>query len=180
LSTIYTGAITPGDGVYTIGTLTIGGVDNILYGKNNISALSLNNGSVNEYNPILKFSETGSTDVDITFAGLSGITVKKDGNVVGFTVVNEVVEQAVPQVHNPRNTKYLTITDGNKFGVQLGSVDEQGRVTDGLTDFSQFNALVNKVAAMYVTFDYSLNGSASTTEYRYGNQKLKEAIDITI
>lgn len=180
LSTIYTGAITPGDGVYTIGTLTIGGVDNIIYGKNNITALSLNNGEVNEYNPILKFSETGSTDVDITFAGLSGITVKKEGNVVGFAVVNEVIEQAVPQVNNPRNTKYLTITDGNKFGVQLGSVDEQGRVTDGLTDFSQFNALVNKVAAMYVTFDYSLKGSASTTEYRYGNQKLKEAIDITI
>ena len=180
LATTYTGLFSSGAGVYQIGTLSIGGVEHNIYGKNNISSLVLNDGAVSEYNPILKFTETGTTDVDITFAGLSGIVIKKNGNVIEFAAANEVIEQAVPQINNPRTTKYLTITDGNKFGVQLGSVDEKGKVTDGLTDFSQFNALVNTVASMCETISYSLNGADSTTEYRYGNALIKAAINVTI
>ena len=180
LATTYTGLFNSGDGVYQIGTLSIGGVEQNIYGKNNISSLTLNNGSVSEYNPILKFTETGTTDVDITFAGLAGLVIKKNGNVIEFAAANEVIDQAVPQINNPRTAKYLTITDGYKFGVQLGSVDADGKVTDGLTDFSQFNALVNTVASIYETISYSLIGADSTTEYRYGNALLKAAINVTI
>lgn len=180
LATTYTGLFSSGDGVYQIGTLSIGGVEQNIYGKNNISSLVLNNGAVSEYNPILKFTETGTTDVDITFAGLSGIVIKKNGNVIEFAAANEVLEQDVPQINNPRTAKYLTITNGSQFGVQLGSVDKNGKVTDGLTDFSQFNALVTRVASMFDTFDYSLNGEDSNEEYRYGNTLLKDAIKIAI
>ena len=170
-------------GRYKIGTLTVGTGTYDLYGRNSESSLALNNGTNNEYNPILKFTETGVADVEISFVGLKGIKTKKNGSNVEIFAANEVIDQDVPQPLQPRQVKYLTITDGYKFGVQIGSADENGNVSqDGLVDFSQFNALVNKVsfAASYETISYSLSGAANENEYRYGNTKLKAAINVTI
>ena len=170
-------------GRYKIGTLTVGSGTYDLYGRNSESALVLNNGTANEYNPILKFTETGVAAVEITFKGLNGIKTKKNGSNVEIYAANEVIDQDVPQPHQPRKVKYLTITNGYQFGVQIGAADDNGNVSqDGLVDFSQFNALVNKVslAASYETITYSLNGAANENEYRYGNTKLKAAINVTI
>lgn len=179
----YTGEFSNGTGVYKIGTLTIGTDQKEIFGKYNVSSLSLEDGTDSVYNPILKFTETGATDVDITLKGFNGILIKRNGNTVEFGAANEVIEQDVPQEKNPRKTKYLTIENGYQFGVQIGRADALGNVEqDGLTDFSQFNALVNRVsiAATFEAFTYSLSDAASTTEYRYGNDLLKEAINVTI
>lgn len=188
LSIAYTGDLTAGAaGVYKIGTLTFGSGTSAttkdILGKNNISALSLIDGAANAYNPILKFTETGATDVNITITGLNGVVTKKNGNAIEIGAANEIVEQDVPQPSNPRKVKYLTIESGYKFGVQIGSADANGNVVqDGLTDFSQFNALVNKVshAVSFEEISYSLNGSVNAAEYRYGNDKLKTAVTLTI
>ena len=187
LSTSYEGKFNTGPGVYEIGTLTIGTSEKTIYGKNNVSSLTLNNGSTSgnfqEYNPILKFTEIGENDVNIALIGASGLTIKKNGTNVEFAAANEAIEQDVPQELNPRKVKYLTVEDGYKFGVQIGKANNYGIVTqDGLTDFSQFNALVNKVSTTttYEVITYSLLGEANIEEYRYGNEKMRAAIALTI
>ena len=180
LQVSYDSLISPGLGVYQLGTLTIGSTEKAIYGKNNITSLTLTDGSDSNttYNPILKFTETGAADVNITLKGIRGIRVLKNGDNVEFTAVNEVIEQDVPQEKNPRKVEYLTIDDGYKFGVKLGSVNADGTINDGLTDFSQFSALVNKVSVTtsFELINYSLKGEASETEYRYGNDVLLKAI----
>ena len=183
--TTYNGEFSEGIGVYKIGTLTIAGVEEIIYGKYSTSSLSLENGTGTNviYNPILKFTSTGQDDVNITIKGLNGITTKKNGNAVEIEAANEIIEQNVPQENNPRKVKYLTLENGYKFGVQIGSANADGTVAqDGLTDFSQFNVLVNKVkfTTVFETITYSLSGAANVNEYRYGNDKLKAAINVTI
>ena len=166
----YTGEFTTGTNVYKIGTLTVGNDSHDIYGKNNISALALVNGATSEYNPILKFTEDG-VDTKITIQGTNGITVKKDGNIVSLTAANTV---------NEDSTNYISITQGHKFGVKLGSVDNTtGAVTEGLVNYSTVYNLATKVAQMFEVIDYTLIGTDST-KYQYGNEKLKTAITLTI
>ena len=170
LAVTYTGEFSSGNEVYKIGTLKIGGKDNIIYGKNNISALTLDNGTINEYNPILKFTEN-SVDTKITIQGSNGIVAKKDGNTVVLTAANTVDEDSA---------NYISITQGHKFGVKLGSVDATtGTVTEGLVNYSTVYNLATKVAQMFEVIDYTLIG-ADSTKYQYGNEKLKTAIALTI
>lgn len=166
----YTGEFTTGTNVYKIGTLTVGNDSHDIYGKNNISALALVNGATSEYNPILKFTEDG-VDTKITIQGTNGITVKKDGNIVSLTAANTV---------NDDSTNYISITQGHKFGVKLGSVDTTtGAVTEGLVNYSTVYNLATKVAQMFEVIDYTLIGT-DATKYQYGNEKLKTAITLTI
>lgn len=183
LKVTYDSSVAEGVGAYQIGTLTVGTTPYTIYGKNSITSLTVNDGSnEDKYNPILKFTETGQIDLDIAFKGVGGITVQRNGDSIEFLAGNVVLDQEVPQINNPRTAKYLTIYNGYQFGVQLGSIDSDGNVTDGLTDFSQFNALVSKVSLTTVFEDisYSLNGEENIAEYRYGNQKLINAVTITI
>jgi hypothetical protein len=184
LSTTYEGKFNSGAGVYEIGTLTIGDVPHVIYGKYSESSISLENGTGTnvEYNPILQFTTTGQNAVNITIKGVNGIVTKKNGNTLEIGAANEIIEQEVPQA-TARKVKYLTLTDGYKFGVQIGSANADGSIAqDGLTDFSQFNVLVNKVkfTTVFEAITYSLTGAANVNEYRYGNDKLKAAIDVTI
>lgn len=178
----YTGEFSSGYGVYKIGTLNVNGVDNIIYGRNNISSLSVLDGASNVYNPILRFTETGEDNVDITLLGYNGISIRRNNNTIEFTADNTVLEQDVPQKNNQRTAKYLKITDGHKFEVQLGSSNDDGSITDGLTDYSQFAALVRKVSTntTFEIISYSLSGEANDEEYRYGNELLREAVEVTI
>ena len=184
-STTYVGEFSEGAGVYKIGTLTIAGVEEIIYGKYSTSSLSLENGTGANvtYNPILKFTSTGQSDVNITITGGNGIITKKNGNNIEIVADNQVIEQTVPQ-SSARKVKYITIEDGHKFGVKIGSSNElTGEIIeDGLVDFSQFNALVNnmKYTTVFEAITYSLKGSENISEYRYGNDKLKAAVNITI
>lgn len=158
-------------GLYKIGTLTIGGVATDVIAKNNISALQLNNGATNEYNPILKFTETGVDDVSIAFTGVDGIVVRKNGDSVEFKALNEV---------NADSTNYLEIESGYKFKVKKGSVVDNA-VVDGLTDYREFaefrsNVLVN--GALFEEVSNSLKDTSGT--YYYGSSTLKTAITLTI
>lgn len=158
-------------GLYKIGTLTIGGVATDVIAKNNISALQLNNGATNEYNPILKFTETGVNDVSITFAGLDGIVVRKNGDSVEFKALNEV---------NADSTNYLEIESGYKFKVKKGSVVDN-EVVDGLTDYREFAEFRSNVLVNGVQFEEVSNSLKDTSgTYYYGSQTLKTVIALTI
>ena len=171
----YTGEITSstGAGVYKIGTLTIGPNTQEVYGKYHVSSLTLENGTGTDtsYNPILKFTETGETDVKLTLKGVQGISVKKNGNDVEFAVVNEVL---------PASNKYLTINSGYQFGVKIGSTTESG-VIDGLTDYAEFIEFQKLVYAAALSTDVIATSLKDTTQdYHYGSTKLAAAVAITI
>lgn len=155
-------------GAYSLGTLTVGTIPYIIYGQNSVSSLSL---SDDVYNPILTFTETGVDDVSITFKGLAGITVRKTDNDIEFLAANEVEDTSA---------NYLTITDGYKFGVKIGTVTN-GSVVNGLTDFAEFAQFRSNVLASGVIFE-SIDTSLSdtTATYYYGNDALKAAISVTI
>lgn len=170
----YSGNYSEGNGIYEIGTLTIGDVGYKIKGINNISALTLENGNGgNTYNPILKFTETNATDVNITFSGINGVVVKKNGNNLEFEANNTVA---------PDSTDYLEINK-NEFKVKIGTLpsgDSQG--APGLVDINTFYTLTTNIVKTFVQFeaiDYSLRDSANAAEYRYGNIKLQEAVNGT-
>lgn len=177
LAVSYTSIVpTSGNDIYQIGTITVGTTPYTIYGKNNVSDLTLNNGTVNNYNPILKFSETGSKDKDITFKGLNGIQVRK---------VNNDIEILSALAIDSNSTKYLELTEDYKLKAKIGTVNN-GVVTDGLTDYAEFvylKASVLTQGVIFASIDYSLKSETTPGDkdpYRYGNDSLREAVKITI
>lgn len=175
LASSYTGEFSTGAGVYKIGTLTFGSVDEIIYGINNISELTLNNGSASganqAYNPILTFKETGISDVNITFKGVNGITTKKNGNNIEIAAANELATGA---------DKYLTLDSGYKFGIKVGSLNGN-TLTDGITDYEEFATFRSNILAKTTIFELIENSLHDTTQtYYYGSTELKTAVAVTI
>lgn len=157
------------NGLYKLGTLTIGGSSKNIIAKNNISNLSLS--STTDNVPVIKFTETGVADVDIAFKSSGGINITKNNNDVEFAAANTVT---------PTSNSYLKITDGYKFGVILGSIDESNQVTEGLVNFGTVHQLALQVAktTIFEEIDYKLSGDPSKT-YQYG-EKLAEYVNIDI
>lgn len=178
LGTSYVGQFDTGEGIYTIGTLTIGGVDHTIYGKNNISSLSLQTSS---NNPTLKFTETGQSDVNIILKGATGIQVQKNNNDIEFKSLLTTPTQSVPDTQ--RSVNYITLNSNHQLKANIGTVNEDGTIVDGLTDYSEFVNLRTAVLTSTLVVEsitYSLKGEANAEEYRYGNAKLKSAISITV
>lgn len=160
-------------GQYIIGILTIGGTPTTVYGKNNISALTLeNNADGTAVNPRLKFTETGQNDVYINIQGSTGIVATKTGTDT-ITLATNITSG---------NTSYISAS-GNTVSAVIGkfNTESEGGYDDGLVDFATFSALANKVANIAEVIGYSLNGTASATEkYKYGSTDLVSAVALTI
>lgn len=170
----YAASFTTGKGIYTIGTLTIGTATHTIYGLNNISTLSLENGTGTNtaLNPIIKFTETGVTnDVKITVKGTNGIVTKKNGSAIEIGAVNEVATDS---------TKYLEIDSGYKFKVRIGSVSNN-QVVNGLTDYEEFATFRSNVIQTTTQFEIIENSLKDTSfDYYYGSTDLKTAVTLTI
>lgn len=166
-------------GIYEIGTVTIGDVTETVYGKNNISTLELIGGN----EPQLKFTETGSPDVTIKITGGNGIATSIVGNALNITSTNVVSNQ--DNHDKSKSTQYLNIEDNHKFSVVLGSRNG-ATINDGITDYREFATFQDAVIASALTFEaisYSLKDTTSPGEndpFRYGNQSLRDIINITI
>lgn len=178
LATTYSGELTSSTtGVYKIGTLTIGGTDNIIYGKDTVSTLTLENGAdqtnVNK-NPIFKFVKTGVADTNITFKGINGIQIIKNESSVNFSADNVV---------DTESTDFLDINSGYEFSIIKGSVNQDGSINEGITPYSEFISRIVTLTTKTVNFETitnSLSGETTGDEYRYGNTKLVTAITVTI
>lgn len=171
LAVSYAPTVNDKTGNYTIGTLTIGGTEHVIYGQNNISSLALVDGTGENPadNPILRFTENG-TATDTTFKGAAGVRVKKNGSSIEFAADVDV---------DSASDSYLT-AQGNQIGVKLGTVSENG-YTDGLVDFKTFYPVLSAVANSVEKIENSLFGVAtSVTEYRYGSDAMIAAITLTI
>lgn len=186
LSTTYTaGTITSEtEGSYKIGTLTIAGTNYNIYGVNTDTdtKYSLDLGTV-KYNDVdcaaLKFTGTDSSSKSYYFYGTNGITVTKDASGFTFKSINNV---------DTNSTKYLSITNNHQFAIKIGSVSGE-TVSDGLTDYLEFNTLRNAFHAhqlavvssttSFKVIDNSLSISvddSDTTTYAYGSKAMKAAI----
>lgn len=155
---------------YEIGKITISGTETVIYGKNSVSSLTVNDGADQTvYNPVLKFTETGQQDVSITLKGTKGIKVFRNGNEINLVAVNEAVEQAVPGLTDTK-VKYITIDNNYQFGVQLGQASGHVVTQHGLTDYNEFNEL-RKAVSFSLVFK-----EVATLEY--GSQTLADSITI--
>lgn len=170
-------------GYYTIGSLNIGGKTQTVYGVNNITTLELSNGSDTilgvEYNPILKFSESGTNanTLNITYKGINGITIRKDNN--------NNVEFSANNIVNELSKKYLKISNGYQFDAIIGSVTTEGEtstVHDGLTDYREFTEFetwtIDKFRNLHHVISNSLNDE--TKDIHYGSTRMVEIISVTI
>ena len=164
----YSGEIAEGSkGSYKIGTLTIGSSSSAIYGRYNVSSLSLTNGTTDVYNPILKFTETGEADVKITVKGVNGIVTKKNDNDLEIAAANEVATDSV---------NYLEIDSGYKFKVKIGSV-EKNAVVNGLTDYNEFAEFRSNVISKTTVFVEIANSLTDTTKtFYYGSTELQKAV----
>lgn len=158
---------------YLIGTLKLDSTEHNIYGVNNVSSLSLVQNNNSNVNPIIKFTETGQNDVNITIKGSSGIGVNKNGNNVEITASHGVV--------NGANNSYLSMNSNYKFDVKIGEIDSNGALIEGLTKYSEFSTFRDLIGISGVAFDL-LEGSLkdSSYEYKYGSIKLKSAVTLTI
>lgn len=160
-------------GHYTIGTLTIGGTPTTVYGKNNVSGLTLENSADGTaVNPRLKFTETGQNDVYINIQGGTGVVATKTADDT-ITLATNI---------QSGNTSYISAS-GNTVSAVIGKFDTEaeGGYEDGLVDFATFSALANKVANIAEVISYSLTGTATASEkYKYGSTDLVSAVALTI
>ena len=175
-------------GIYDVGTLTIGTQDHKLYGINNVSALTLENGSGNSAtNPILKFVESGvaGSTKNITIEGSNGVKAEKSGDVIKLTGTYTV---------HADSASYLEYT-GTALNAKFGSGSSTS-VTEGLVKYSEFVVAKEKAETAYnamavsqaIILDGSLltgatgmvGGASNEKTYSYGNSELKAAIKVTI
>ena len=182
LSVTYTGTTTAAmAGSYTIGTIQIGSATSqTIYGINNVSSLTLENGATSgsnvEYNPILKFTETGVTNpYEITLEGTKGIQIKKNGKKVEFVVVNKIANNS---------TKYLNINNAGEFEAVIGSITSNGNTSTlnhGLTDYEEFSNLRSNLYLKGANFEVIDNSLKDTTkDFYYGSTDMITAITLTI
>lgn len=175
-------------GIYDVGTLTIGTQDHKLYGINNISALTLEQGAdKTNVNPILKFVESGAngSTKNITIEGSNGVKAEKSGDVIKLTGTYSI---------DGNSTDYLSLT-GTAIGAKFGSGSGTS-VTEGLVKYSEFVVAKEKAETAYnamavsqaIILDGSLltgatgmvGGASNEKTYSYGNSELKAAITVTI
>ena len=153
---------------YEIGTLTIGGTPHVIYGTNNISSLSLIQNAGSNINPILKFTESGTSDVNITLKGNQGISVVKNNNIVEFGAKLDLA--------------YLEIDKNGYISPVLGAYNEDDGYTNGLVSFETLHNFAVNVTNTCVKFesitgDLSVSeGKVSNEDYYYGSNLLKTAI----
>lgn len=168
------------DGAYKIGEIKIGTNSAIdIYGVNNISTFGFD---ITATVPTLKFTETGTDDVTIGFAGGNGIitTIDSDNN-------NIVISQN--SAVKAGSASYLEITDNangaKEFGVKLGGNkkltegSDQLTYVNGLADTDYVLSAIGQYTHSFEIISYSLKTAATgdpTDPYRYGNEKLRKAI----
>lgn len=163
-------------GFYEIGKIKIGEAEaTSIYGLNHTYSISVENG-VGEnvsYNPIVKFTENGTTTIkEITYTGLNGILVKRNGDSIEF-LGNNVV--------GTDSSQYLKITNGYTFDVKLCKTSEDGNtMINGLIDYNQAYSLVTGWATTFESITPSLTGSDASATYIYGNDALIAAVSVTI
>lgn len=150
-------------GSLVLGTITIDDVPYEIKGINNVTKLSLENGTDTtkpEANPRLKFEESGEDASYITFEGGPGIIVKKNENKIEFGSALEV---------DANSSDYLTLSnDKSTVGIKLGTVTSWNTTTEGLVDVALLQDTIAAYALNFTEWD--------STKMKYGSTELAAAV----
>lgn len=160
----YVPTVTTGfDGYYEIGKISFGDESSYdtIYGVNTTYDIGLNGNN----NPYLQLKEVDDTKTSIQLVGGYGIDITNDNNSAKFTIKT--------------NHSFLQATD-NGLSLKMGSISNKV-VEDGLTSYSDFNALSELVISSTLCFDRISNSlNSSTYDYHYGSTSLINAITLDI
>lgn len=178
-------------GTYDIGTLTIGGQSFTLQGINTTYNLAVENSTSDSiFNPYLKFTETNGTlssnevKIQVKGSGLAQVTNTEGKSLNVFVPAMEVVEQDGNDIKETGGTSYLTVTDGYKLGVKIGSITGN-TINDGLTTYRQHLAAFSQTLT-FLKIENSLKRPEGLSNedfnkaYMYGSTALKQAVDVEI
>lgn len=160
---------------YKIGDIDFGDDSRAIYGQNTTYTLELTNGYGSGdlvKNPKLVFIPSSGVASTIQFVGSDGIRIEKDSNTVKVT----------PNITS-NNTTYLTVSNGSVIGVNLGKVNAEGIIENGLIDYQttvNYVAEVHQTAAHFTAITNSLTGTETSTTYCYGGENLISAISVEL
>lgn len=150
-------------GDIVLGIITINGTSYEIKGINNVTKLSLDNGtdtSNSALNPRLKFEESGAQASYITFEGGPGIIVKKNENKIEFGSTLGV---------GTESSDYLTLSDNkNTVGIKLGTVTNWNTTTEGLVNVALLKNTIASYAVNFTEWD--------STQMKYGSTELATAV----
>lgn len=177
----YEGIVT-GDmqGAYEIGQIVLGDSGGVsIYGLNDTYQLQVKQNEIgnikDSINPFISLTSFGDDVSKIQIIGENGIIAASanaaDGN------VSPIIKLGLQY-----KDTYLKIDNAGKLDVKIGSY-VNGVKTDGLVDYDTFlyyTSTLHQDSVKFEAITNSLNGSTEGDEYRYGNQKLLDAINVTI
>lgn len=168
-----------GVGTIVLGTITIDGTEYEIKGVNNVSNLSLVNGTSTEtpaVNPRLEFDEAGTKSY-ITIKGGAGIRVEKKENDVEISSTLNIADGSEP---------YLTLdTAGTNLGVSIATKDEvfanPNTVTNKLVNTAVLRDALGSYATTFLTLDasnsdFSITNMDKNKPYYYGSTALSNAV----
>jgi hypothetical protein len=166
-------------GNIVLGTITIDGVAYEIKGVNNVSNLSLVNGTSTEtpaVNPRLEFDEAGTKSY-ITIKGGAGIRVEKKENNVEISSTLGIADGSEP---------YLTLdTAGTNLGVSIATKEEvfanPNTVTNKLVNTAVLRDALGSYATTFLTLDasnsdFSITNMDTNKTYYYGSTALSNAV----
>lgn len=150
-------------GSLVLGTITINDVPYEIKGINNVTNLSLDNGTGTDnsaLNPRLKFEESGKQPSYITFEGGPGIIVKKNEDKIEFGSALEV---------DTESSAYLALSDNkNTVGITLGTVTNWNTTTEGLVNVALLKNTIASYAVNFTEWD--------SAQMKYGSTELSAAV----
>lgn len=167
-------------GAYEIGKIVLGDSDGVsIYGLNDTYQLQVKQNEIgnikDSINPFISLTSFNSDVSKIQIIGENGILAASENTTEGN--VSPIIKLGLQYKET-----YLKIDETGKLDVKIGSYVE-GVKTDGLVDFDTFlyyTSTLHQDSVKFEAITNSLNGPTEGDEYRYGNQKLLDAINVTI
>ena len=162
---------------YKIGDIDFGNNDSrAIYGQNTTYELGLTNGYASGEDlvkdPKLVFTPSSGDASVIQFIGSTGIRIENDNNKVKVT----------PNITSNDET-YIKVSNGSVIGVNLGKVNDNGDIENGLIDYQttvNYVAQVHQTAAHFTAITNSLFDNETSTTYCYGGDNLISVISVEI
>lgn len=175
-------AIVDGDtqGSYPIGKIVLGDSDGVvIYGLNDTYQLQVKQNEIDNIkdykNPFISLTSSDTDVSKIQIIGEKGILAVSENTTEGN--VSPIIKLGLQYEET-----YLKIDETGKLDVKIGSYVD-GVKTDGLVDYDTFlyyTSTLHQDSVKFEAITNSLNGSTENDKYRYGNEALQQAINVTI
>ena len=165
---------------YTLGQISFGeGTGTPIYGQNTTYTLEVQDGyelsdTDATSDPKLVFKPSSQEATTVQIKGISGVVVTHDNNIISVAAANTIADDG--------SKKYLDVIEGHQFKAIIGKVEDDV-IKDGLADFRTmmgYVANLHSTKVEYIKIENSLSSTDTTYDYRYGSEKLVNAITLNV